>query len=247
MANKPLDAENDQPNAEWLMAEFAKVSYSRQTPVAVKTRQKPRQGYFALAASIAAVTVVVTSVMLPEPTTAWAAAPKNPTASEQSLMLGVCSQAISRGLGELQGSGSASPGNENAASSNALTATPPTALPPLIAIDRRGTGAVALFEDKQWRVTCPLRLSGSTWTDQGITVEGISATPNTGTVSLSKTVWADGTGVTVESGQLEDPQACLSYKTESGEKAQATCSSGRYLIWYPDSVKLDRNSPRFNK
>lgn len=230
--------EKDQATAAWLRSEFSKVSYTRDIPTSIEKAPKRRQNYYALAASIAAVAIVVSTVALPEPTPAWAGEPKKPSASEKTAMLNVCSLAISRGLGELEGTGTASPDNTEAIKGEATLDATPTTLPPLIAIDRRGTGAVALFENSNWRVTCPLRLSGSTWTDQGLTVEGLSGTPNAGISSQSKTVWADGTGITVNSGVLSDPKTCPTYKTESGEKVSATCNSGRYLVWYPDSVTL---------
>lgn len=242
--DKPEDS-RDLETAEWLRSEFKNVTYDLEMPAEqVKVRNK-RQISFALAASIAAVAVVVSAVALPEPAPVWAAEPIKLSVSEEADMVSVCSKAISRGLGAPEGSGTASPDDPNTSNDKIDGAIPPTTLPPLIAIDRRGTGAVALFEDKNWQVTCPLRLSGNTWKDQGLSVQELNGSKNPGATALFQTVWADGSSITVESGLLADPNTCAAYKLATGEKAKATCNAGRYLIWYPDSVKLDRTTKSF--
>lgn len=251
MNDSKFNREDDE-TARWLQTQFEAVEYKLPSPtsengeLSAKASRSPVR-WLTLAASVVAVTAVVTTVFAPSSTPAWASEPTKWSSADEKQIREACEDRLNDGLGDLEFFGEASEdgGSPTAIDPKDTPATPPTKLPKTTVIDRRNTGALGVFEDDNWRVACLVKLDGSTWKEQGLTVEQQLTEPTPGVLGGGQTAWADGSTVSYLTGTLPEGKTCASFKLSDGQKAVASCVASSFAIWYPSGENLRPDSLEF--
>jgi hypothetical protein len=111
----------------------------------------------------------------------------------------------------------------------------PTELPPLVSLDLRGTGGLAVFADEQWTFTCMLVSSGDGFETGPIMVsptESLPPSESLAIVSGSQTIWADGRSLTMVSGAAPAGAAKVELSLPGQPVAETDVVGGRFSIWW---------------
>lgn len=241
------DNELDEKTAAWLKRQFEEVEYSQPSPSnnepeVQKDSRGKRLGFLVAAASFVTATFVASNMFVISPEPVWAAEPNSVSSQEVTQIRKACSDHISTGLGDLEYSGSASTSESENISADENLNMPPKSLPSTTVIDRRNNGALGIFEDDAWRIVCLVKFDGTSWINQALTAEQKSPESQPALSYGGQTAWISGESVSFLSGFLPDGKTCARFKIASGENASATCTNGRFAIWYPGSVQLDQTS-----
>jgi hypothetical protein len=112
---------------------------------------------------------------------------------------------------------------------------PPTALPPLVSLDLRGSGGLAVFADKDWTMTCMLVKSGSGFEAGPIMAAPTDHTAADGTFAVtsgSGATWGDGKSVAMVSGTAPSGAATVRLDLPGQASATANVVDGRFSIWW---------------
>ena len=112
---------------------------------------------------------------------------------------------------------------------------PPTALPPLVSLDLRGNGGLAVFADKDWTMTCMLVKSGSGFEAGPIMAAPTDHTKADGTFAVtsgSGATWGDGKSVAMVSGTAPKGAATVRLDLPGQPSATANVVDGRFSIWW---------------
>lgn len=242
----------DEDTARWLRDQLASVKFNLPSPAEEIRAQKPivkrsPARWLALAASVAAVTVVTSTLFTPNTSPAWANEPTSLESSDENGIREACQSRLAQGMGDLEtvGQASVSDGKTPSFQMDGQAPTPPKELPATAIIDRRNSGALGVFESKDWRIACLVKLDGDRWVDQGLTVQQVDSQPMPGVIAGGETAWADGTAVSFLIGTLPEGGKCASFNIPSGPRALASCSSRTFAIWFPSSQLLDLNSVKY--
>lgn len=195
-----------------------------------------------LAAAAAAVLLATAVVLWPSGSSvAWAAEPRATSAADRADVQAACSAPLSRGLGQLEGSGSAAvaAGTAPAAPGAPATDLPPSQLPPLSVLDVRGDVAFAVYQDATWTVTCLLRSDDGRWIDQGIQVGPGSSGATPGIVGSGGTQTVDGEAVTTVTGTAPTGASRVTFRLDDGTAVQASVLGTTWAAWFPGSATID--------
>ena len=122
----------------------------------------------------------------------------------------------------------------------ACTSDLPEGLPDLsmmevTVMDVRGSGALAVFSDTTWTLSCMLRRDGDDFERGPVIAEELTVTESNGDLELrgiASTLWPDGTSTSMINGVV--PSGAVSIQLEiSGEfTAEASVNNGRFAIWW---------------
>ena len=238
-----------------LKSEFELVTYERPAPggdvgvpvaIITETSKRPHQkAWFGLAASILAVTAVVSTSMFQTSQPAWAAEPLILETGAEEQIVAACSDRFSQGPGELQQSGSASIGSDSLPTAGTDAELPiPAQLPEKVIIDVRGEGGLAIFEDESIRVVCLTHYVNGDWVDVATSVEvGQSSGPAVALGGGTSTI--EGLAVSYLIGTLPEGKSCAKFTIENGKQALASCAAGRFVMWFPSTIAIDAGSVEY--
>jgi hypothetical protein len=112
---------------------------------------------------------------------------------------------------------------------------PPAALPPLVSLDLRGSGGLAVFADKDWTMTCMLVKSGSGFEAGPIMAAPTDHTKADGTFAVtsgSGATWGDGKSVAMVSGNAPKGAVTVRLDLPGQPSATANVVDGRFSIWW---------------
>jgi len=239
---KDLDTltDDERTTALLLLDAFESVHYSRPAPQANGLAQKNRSvvSRWAVAMIAASVSVIAASGFLFASATltpAWASHPRTPSGSDTAAIESVCRQRMT--LQSRSGGPTGSISN----------------LPPLVLIDIRGSGALAVFQDSSNTVECIasnattpfwFSLSKNTWSVASLTSgPGVSVAPvsditiDSGAVSVE--IWTDGAAtrrskyVTDVNGRVPNPVARVTADLPDGTQATASLAGNHFALWWP--------------
>jgi hypothetical protein len=142
------------------------------------------------------------------------------------------------------GSGGAVPAAGSGAGS---LGAPPTELPPLVSLDLRGNGGLAVFADDQWTFTCMLLSSGDGFETGPIMVSPTNDLPASDTLAIvsgSQSTWADGRSLAMVSGTAPAGATKVELTLPGQPVAQADVVGGRFSIWWFGSFDPSTGSIR---
>ena len=212
-------------------------------PVAPLTRTGPPPGRPAgrrrtrawLAGAAAAVLALTLSLTLAPggSSVAWAAEPTAPTAGDRDAAAAACGAPLARGLGDLESSGSASGDGAPAPAAGGGGPGVPDSLPPLAVLDIRGDGALAVYQDPTWQVTCLLARDGSAWVDQGISVGPGPGASTPGTLFSGRTSWVGGDSVAYLGGSVPPGTTKVTFELSDGTTVRASVLGATFAAWFP--------------
>jgi hypothetical protein len=173
--------------------------------------------------------VSVQGVAIARPADASTPLPELPSSDEPIEVKGDGSVSVSvGGAGGADASGGAMP---EAATLGEL----PAELPPLVSLDLRGNGGLAVFADDQWTFTCMLLSSGDGFETGPIMVSPTDDVPASGTLGIvagSQTTWADGRSLAMVSGTAPAGATAVELTLPGQPVAQADVVDGRFSIWW---------------
>jgi hypothetical protein len=112
---------------------------------------------------------------------------------------------------------------------------PPTALPPLVSLDLRGNGGLAVFADKDWTMTCMLVQHGSGFEAGPIMAAPTDHTKADGSFAVtsgSGATWGDGKSVAMVSGTAPKGAVTVRLDLPGQPSATANVVDGRFSIWW---------------
>lgn len=213
---------DDQAMIRRLQTDLESATYDRATSTfAARSRTPILRGTAGVAAAVAAVTVFAWPGSS-SPTLAWSPTPTAVTTADEAAASAACGADLSLGS-ELQRDG------------GALSAK----LPPLVALDLRGTGGVATFSDDSLTFTCLLVRDGNGFERGPIIGEESSTTPDAGTavVAAASTEWKDGKSIAMLAGVAPSSAATVKISTPGQPTATAVVNNGRFAIWWFGTVE----------
>lgn len=249
------DAE-DAETAELLATAFDGVVLDRPSPprvapsvsgadagaqlVALPAPPHRRRSRWVAGLAAAAAAVLIAGAVLVGPggsSSAWAAEPTTPSAQDTAAITAACAAPLSRGLGDLQSSGSASVDGGEAPAPE-LGDGPPTQLPPLVSLDLRGDIAFAVYQDADWTVSCVVKDDGGTWRDQGLQVGPGPSSVTSGIVAGGSTQLADGEQITTVSGSVPPGTQRVTFQLDDGTVVTASVVGSTWAAWFPGGSRI---------
>lgn len=242
----------DEQTAELLAQAFDGIRLNRPAPVRTTTPGAPaipparvvalttrsagrRRSRVWLAGAVAAVLALTLTVAVSPggSSVAWAAEPAAPTQADRDAAAIACGAPLARGLGALESSGSASlPGADPSVAPESAPGVPES-LPPLAVLDIRGDGALAIYQDPTWQVTCLLTRETGSWVDQGILVGPGPATGTPGLLFGSRTSWVGGDSVSYLGGSVPAGTTNVTFDLNDGSTVRASVLGTTFAAWYP--------------
>lgn len=211
---------DDQIMIQRLQTEFKSGTYGRAASTfAARSRTSLLAGAAGVAAAVAAVTVIAWPGSS-SPALAWSPAPTAATMADEAAASAACGTDL--------GGGSARDGK-----------VLPVELPPLVALDLRGTGGLATFSDGDLTLTCLLVRDDDGFERGPIVGEESGITPNAGTavVSATSTEWEDGRTIAMLTGVAPADAATVEVSIPGQSTATAVVTNGRFAIWWFGTVE----------
>ncbi len=200
----------------------------------MSTSRKIRRGFIGVGATTAV--VVTTLVMGPgsgSSALAWSPTPSEATTGDEEDARSACavdSWGIDR---EVNKDSSRDSGNPSAAAATAPDL--PESLPTLTMMDVRGNGALAVFSDSQWTVSCMLRRDGGRFERGPVIAEEVMDTRSDEALDIrgiASTMWPDGTSTSMINGAVPTGDVSVELDIPGQPTAQASVSDGRFSIWW---------------
>ncbi|MGA0879151.1 MAG: hypothetical protein ACO3SP_08545 [Ilumatobacteraceae bacterium] len=117
----------------------------------------------------------------------------------------------------------------------ATTPSLPEILPALTTMDVRGNGALAVFSDSKWTVSCMLRRDGDGYERGAIIADQLlnSGSDNAlGINGIASTMWPDGTSTSMMNGAVPTGAVSIELDIPGLPTAQASVDMGRFSIWW---------------
>jgi hypothetical protein len=111
----------------------------------------------------------------------------------------------------------------------------PEVLPTLTTMDVRGNGALAVFSDSKWTVSCMLRRDGDGFERGPIIAEELTNTGSDNALGISgiaSTMWPDGKSTSMINGAVPTGAVSIELDIAGQPTAQASVSNGRFSIWW---------------
>lgn len=213
---------DDQAMIRRLQTDLESATYDRATSTfAARSRTPILSGIACVATAVAAVTVFAWPGSS-SPALAWSPTPTAATTADEAAASDACGADLYLGS-ELQRDG------------GALSAE----LPPLVALDLRGTGGLATFSDDNLTLTCLLVRDGDGFERGPIIGEESSTTPDAGTavVAAASTEWKDGRSIAMLAGVAPPGAATVKISTLGQPTATAVVKNGRFAIWWFGTVE----------
>lgn len=197
-----------------------------------KDAGRPGRAWAAAAAAAVLVLALVLTLAPGGSSVVWAAEPSTPTAADREAVATACSAPLARGLGDLESSGTARTDGVPAPDPGPGP-TVPESLPPLAVLDIRGDGALAIYQDPTWQVTCLLARERGAWVDQGISVGPGPSTMTPGVVFGSRTTWIDGDSVAFLGGSVAPGTSKVTFDLSDGTTVRASLLGTTFAAWFP--------------
>lgn len=111
----------------------------------------------------------------------------------------------------------------------------PEVLPTLTTMDVRGNGALAVFSDSKWTVSCMLRRDGDGFERGPIIAEELTNTGSDNALGISgiaSTMWPDGKSTSMINGAVPTGAVSIELDIAGQPTARASVSNGRFSIWW---------------
>lgn len=204
-------------------------------------------GLGAVAAVAIVAVVVVGQLARPAAALAFDPTPTPVSGAQLAAATAACSEGLQ--LGTLEGSGTVSVPADGAPRTGTIKGTggdvapdasgAAVALPPLVALELHGTGAVAVFGDDATIATCMLMEDGGGWVRGPVSVApNPASTPGVVAGGGSVTSFA-GKTITVVGGTA--PAGAVTMRVEGGpaDGATATVTKGGYGLWIPGDASTE--------
>ena len=243
-----MSTDIDEMMIDELREGFAPVGYERTTRSFRSPSRTPFIAGVAVIAAVAASVVVVGGDGARSPALAWSPNPTAATAADEEAARAACTSpdlaSPGNGVVEVSGFISASPGDTGA---SALPSEMPTELPPLVSLDLRGTGGLAVFADDEWTFTCMLLMAGDRFETGPIMVSPTNDLPPSDSLAVvagSQMTWADGRSLAMVSGTAPSGAAKVELSLPGQPVAQADVVDGRFSIWWFGSFDPSTGSIR---
>lgn len=164
---------------------------------------------------------------------AWSPTPAVATAVDEENARSACAiDSWGIGLGANEDA-SRAPGDPSAGTATALDL--PEKLPTLTTMDVRGNGALAVFSDSKWTVSCMLRRDGDGFQRGPIIAEELTNTGSDNALGISgiaSTMWPDGTSTSMMNGVVPVGAVAIELDIAGQPTAQASVNNGRFSIWW---------------
>lgn len=242
-----MNTDVDEMMIDELREGFAPACYERTTRSFRAPSRTPYVAGVAVIAAVAATVVVVGGDGARSPALAWSPNPTATTAADEAAARAACTMpSTSDGVVSVEGVAQARPADgavplpERSVSGGAVPGVPPgdmppTELPPLVSLDLRGTGGLAVFADDQWTFTCMLLVDGDGFETGPIMASPTDELPPSDTLAIisgSQTTWADGRSLAMVSGTAPAGAATVELTLPGQPVAQAAVVDGRFSIWW---------------
>ena len=175
--------------------------------------------------------VSVQGVAVARPADGSTALPELPASGQPIEVKGDGSVSVS--VGDATGSGGVVP--SGGAPDAGSLGVPPAELPPLVSLDLRGTGGLAVFADADWTFTCMLLKSADGFETGPIMASPTDALPPSDSLAIlsgSQTTWADGRSLAMVSGTAPAGATKVELSLPGQPVAQADVADGRFSIWW---------------
>jgi len=164
---------------------------------------------------------------------AWSPTPAVATAVDEENARSACaidSWGIDLGANE---DASRAPGDPSVGTASALDL--PETLPTLTTMDVRGNGALAVFSDSKWTVSCMLRRDGDGFQRGPTIAEELTNTGSDNALGISgiaSTMWPDGKSISMINGAVPGGAVAIELEIAGQPTAQASVNNGRFSIWW---------------
>jgi hypothetical protein len=102
-------------------------------------------------------------------------------------------------------------------------------------MDVRGNGALAVFSDSKWTVSCMLRRDGDGFQRGPIIAEELTNTGSDNALGISgiaSTMWPDGKSTSMINGAVPTGAVSIELDIAGQPTAQASVNNGRFSIWW---------------
>ena len=168
---------------------------------------------------------------------AWSPTPAVATTVDEENARSACaidSWGIDLGANE---DASRASGDPSAGTASALDI--PEKLPTLTMMDVRGNGALAVFSDSKWTVSCMLRRAGDGFERGPVIAEELTNTASGNTLDvrgIASTLWPDGTSTSMMNGAVPTGAVTIELDVSGQPTAQASVSDGRFSIWWIGTI-----------
>lgn len=211
---------DDQVVIRRLQNDLESATYGRAASTfAARSRAPQLVGAAGVAAAFAAVTVVAWPGSS-SPTLAWSPTPTAATTADEAAASAACGADL---------------GGDSKRDGGVL----PVDLPPLVALDLRGTGGLATFSDGNLTLTCLLVRNGDGFERGPIVGEESSTIPDAGiaVVAATSTEWKDGETIAMLAGVAPAGAATVEISIPGQSTATAVVTNGRFAIWWFGTVE----------
>ena len=212
---------DDQAMANRLRGDLEGAAYHRSTSSFAPRSRTPIVVGAAGIASVVAAATVIGGVGSSSPALAWSPTPTAATAAEEAAATAACSADLD----------SESQRNRGDA--------PSFVLPPLAAIDLRGTGGLATFADENMTFTCLLVRRGDGFERGPIVGEETGATTDAEALAVNaatSTEWSDGRTISMITGVAPAGANSVEVEIAGQPTATAVVTDGRFAMWWFGSV-----------
>ena len=224
---------DDQHTADALRSGFAGATYDRSTASLSTASRAPFIGGVAVAAAAAVTGLLLATTGGSSPALAWSPTPLVATEADGAAARAACTVDADAGAA---GRDAAAPGD-----------VPPAELPPLVALDLRGTGGLATFADAQWTATCLVVRAGDGFERGPVVFEPTTAPVADDTLAVSwasGTTWTDGREISMISGVAPAGAVTVEVNVPGQPAASANVVDGRFNMWWIGSLPVDGGSIR---
>ena len=216
-----------------------RTSEYREMPVSaavgpMSASRKTRRGLVGVGAATAAiVTALVIGSGSGSPALAWSPTPVVATTVDEEDARAACALhtwGIDAGVNKDDSRGTGNP-----SAGEPTTPVRLESLPTLTMMDVRGNGALAVFSDSEWTVSCMLRRDGDGFERGPVIAEEltVAGTDNALDVrGIASTVWPDGTATSMINGAVPTGAVSVELEVPGQPTAQASVKDGRFSIWW---------------
>jgi len=215
---------DDEAMTHRLRAELEGATYHRSTNSFAPRSRTPLVAGVAGIASAVVAAGVIAGIGSSSPALAWSPTPIAATTADEDAARAACSADI---------------GDESSRGGSAAS-TQSFELPPLVALDLRGTGGLATFADNRMVFTCLLVRDGDGFERGPVVGESIEASTGSnvlGIVGATSTEWGDGKTISMITGVAPTGTTTVSINIAGQPTATTAVTDGRFAMWWFGSVQ----------
>ena len=152
------------------------------------------------------------------PSMAWSPEPRSISQTETSHIGDVCADVVRKDIG---------------------------ALPPLVALDVRGTGGVGIYQDFEQQVVCFLRSADDRWEAFGVSVGTATDVLPVGLISSGGTSTTDGQSVNFVTGAVPPGTKKVTFELTDGRLVTASVYGTTFAAWFEGDVGFAPGTEKF--